>query len=58
MVKEIHTETSSLRTLKILCLETSTKSYVHEFGFCTSEEKGGVKKLLAQTFLAHAHLLL
>ncbi len=36
MVKEIQTETSSLRTLKIysrLCPGTSTKLYLHEFGF-------------------------
>jgi hypothetical protein len=33
-------ETSSLRTVKIsrLCSETSTKLYVHEFGFCTGGE--------------------
>jgi len=31
----IHTETSSLRTLKIRPPENSTKLYVHEFGFST-----------------------
>jgi hypothetical protein len=31
----IHTETSNLRTLKIMPQETSTKLYVHESGFST-----------------------
>ncbi len=39
-VKNVYTETSSLRTLKIRsCPETSRKLYVHEFGFFTHRSK-------------------
>jgi hypothetical protein len=38
MISEIHTKTSSLKTLK-LCPETYTKLYVNEFGFTRHTDK-------------------